>query len=112
VADVVKRAQAYVVRIDRPDGCASGVLLGRDGLILTNQHVVQGTRSLVATTADGTKAMLDVLTYDRERDLALLQATSTLPEPAPLVWADDTGLSLGETILVLGYPFPSTTITQ
>ena len=107
VAEVVDCVQAYVVRIDVPNGCASGVLLGTDGLILTNYHVVTGAPSLLATTANGSQATLTVLTYDRERDLALLQATSTIPEPEPLGWADDAVLNLGTPILVLGYPFPS-----
>ena len=46
------------------------------------------------------------MTYDRERDLALLQATSTLPDLEPIPWVDDTGIGLGESILVLGFPFP------
>ena len=82
-------------------------MLGRDGLILTNQHVIQGPGSLIATTANGTGAALRILTSDRQRDLALLQATSTLRGPAPLRWAGDEGLGLGEPILVLGNPFPS-----
>jgi S1-C subfamily serine protease len=84
IPDVIERAQTYVVRIDHNDGCASGVLLGRDGLVLTNYHVIRGAESLIATTANGTRATLEVLTYDRERDLALLQATSTLPDLEPI----------------------------
>ena len=83
------------------------VVDAENGLILTNHHVITGAPSLLATTANGTQTMLTVLTYDPERDLALLQATSTIPEPEPLRWADDTGLNLGMPVLVLGYPFPS-----
>ena len=49
---------------------------------------------------------MNVLTYDRERDLALLQASSTLPAVETLPLNTDTDLRLGESILVLGYPFP------
>ncbi len=103
---MIERAQAYVVRIDRGDGCASGVLLGRDGLVLTNYHVIRRAESLFATSTDGTRSALRVLTFDLERDLALLRATSPLPEPPPLQLAEDADLSLGEPIIVLGYPFP------
>ncbi len=106
IPDVIERAQTYVVRIDHKDGCASGVLLGQDGLVLTNYHVIRGAESLIATTADGTTATLKVLIYDRERDLALLRTTSTLPDPEPIPRADDAGIGLGESILVLGFPFP------
>ena len=65
-----------------------------------------GARQLVATTDDGTKSELKVLTYDVDRDIALLQAQSTIPEPAPVKWADDLSLQVGEEIIVIGYPFP------
>ena len=107
VVELVEMARAYVVRIDRPDGgCASGILLGEDRLILTNYHVVEGIDSLVATTDDGTIAEARVLTFDVDRDLALLQAQSTIPEPPPVVWADDAAMSVGEQLVVIGYPFP------
>ena len=106
VADLIEDAQAYVVRIDHDNGCASGVLLGNSGLVLTNYHVIRGADSLAATTVDGTRSALEVLTYDKERDLALLQATSTLPALATIPLNTDTDLRLGESIFVLGYPFP------
>ena len=106
VTDLVERTRAIVVRIDQENGCATGLLLGRDRLVLTNYHVIQGARQLVATTDDGTKSELKVLTYDVDRDIALLQAQSTIPEPVPVKWADDLSLQVGEEIIVIGYPFP------
>jgi len=106
VADLIEDAQAYVVRIDHENGCASGVLLGNSGLVLTNYHVIRGANSLAATTVDGTWFALEVLTYDIEGDLALLQATSTLPALGTIPLNTDTDLRLGESIFVLGYPFP------
>jgi hypothetical protein len=105
--ELVESTRPYVVRIDRPDGgCASGILLGEDGLILTNFHVVEGTDSLAVTTDNGTLTGARVLTFDVDRDLALLQAQSTIPEPPPIAWAEDAAMSPGESIVVIGYPFP------
>jgi len=106
VTDLIDDAQAYVVRIDHENVCASGVLLGNSSLVLTNYHVIRGAGSLVVTTSDGTQANLELLTYDEERDLALLQATSTLPALGTIPLNTDTDLRLGESIFVLGYPFP------
>jgi len=50
VTDLIDDSQAYVVRIDYDNGCASGVLLGNSGLVLTNYHVVRGANSLVVTS--------------------------------------------------------------
>ena len=98
-------AEAYVIRIDHPKQCTSGVLLGKDGLILTTYQDIQGARSLIATTVDGNTAPLNLLAHDRVLDLALLQTTSPLPEPEPLVWSARTGS--GSPVFVLGFPFPS-----
>ena len=97
-------AEAYVVRVDQPKQCTSGVLLGKDGLILTNFQISQGARSLVATTAAGHTAPLKLLAYNRMLDLALLQTASPLPEPEPLVWTART--ATGSPVFVLGFPFP------
>ena len=102
--EVVALTQPYVVRIDHASGCGSGVLLGNDGLILTNHHVIQGGQSMTATTSDGAVTALRLLVYDRERDLALVQATSDIPEPATLSIVGDTDLRLGAGLLILGYP--------
>jgi len=50
VTDFIDDSQAYVVRIDYDNGCASDVLLGNSGLVLTNYHVVRGANSLVVTS--------------------------------------------------------------
>ena len=81
------------------------MLLGNDGLILTTYQDIQGARSLIATTVDGNTAPLNLLAHDRVLDLALLQTTSPLPEPEPLVWSARTGT--GSPVFVLGFSFPS-----
>ena len=111
VTGAVNHAKRYVVRIDRSGGCGSGVLLGVDGLILTNHHVVDGADTLFALTDNRTLAPLRVLAFDEARDLALVQAVTTIPEPPPLAWSDDTSLRLGAQLVVLGYPLCTKSIT-
>ena len=55
-------------------------------------------------------APLQVLAFDEAQDLALLQAVTTIPEPEPLVWSDDTTLAVGSQLVVLGYPLCSDSI--
>ena len=112
--EIISRAQGLVVKISYPEGCASGVLLGKDGLILTNHHVVVGKEFLFAITDNGTMAPLKVVSVDRASDLALVKAMTTLPEAKPLTWGDDTAVGLGTTLFVLGYPLcpESVTVTR
>ncbi len=99
VTDAVNHAKRYVVRINHSGGCASGVLLGTQRLILTNFHAIDGAQGLVAITDDGTISPLKLLRSDPQRDPAF-----TIPEPDPLIWQDDTTLETGTALLLIGYP--------
>src|SRR5436190_17893628 len=63
----------------------SGVLVTRDGLALTNSHVVHGATAVEASRPDGKVVVADVLGEDPATDLAVLRipATGSLPH-APL----------------------------
>ena len=80
----------------------TGFVIARDGLIATNAHVVAGCARL--SLADGTP--LAVLAIDPRRDLALLRATRDFPVALPL--RAETPAELGESVLILGYPFGQT----
>jgi len=110
-AELIDRAQDYVVLIRHANGTGSGVLLGEDSLVLTNYHVIAEASTITAVTSDGTTTVLRLLTFDVARDLALLQAQTTLPEPPPIRWAKDEVMSLGEPLLVIGYPIFGDSIT-
>ncbi len=95
-----------MVRIEHANGCGSGVRLGNQNLILTNHHVIRQAKDLVAAIPDGGTVPLRVLTADIGRDLALVQSESPLPPIQALPWMNDAKLGLGESLVVLGYPFP------
>ena len=109
--DLIADFQKYVVQIVHADGRGSGVLLGEQSLVLTNYHVVEGAEFINAMTSDGTVIVLQLLTFDASRDLALLQARTEMLAPPPVEWAADETISLGEPITVIGYPIFSESIT-
>lgn len=94
----------------------SGFLAGADGLIVTNEHVVEraGDMKIQVTFADGTALPARYVTGDRSKDLALirvepLRATANGKGGGPLSfpYLDLNRLSpnlLGQTVLVLGNP--------
>ena len=59
----------------------SGVVIERDGQVLTNAHVVDGAASLSVTLDSGVKTPARVLGMDTVTDLALLRVEVTTPLP-------------------------------
>lgn len=76
----------------------TGFVISRDGYIVTNRHVVEGCKSLAF---DGQPA--ELVTADTKRDLALLRTTDRFPSSIPL--RETVKVDLGETVIVLGYPY-------
>src|SRR5712691_3068668 len=59
----------------------AGVVIERDGQVLTNAHVVDGSVSLSITTSSGTRVAARVLGLDPVLDLALLRIETKAPLP-------------------------------
>ncbi|WP_083886329.1 S1C family serine protease [Actinoalloteichus spitiensis] len=96
-------------------GEGSGVVLSSDGLILTNNHVVepavQGGQIVVAF-ANGTTAPAEIIGRDPSSDLAVVKASGVSDlTPAELGRSDD--LSVGQDAVAIGSPFGLTgTVTS
>ena len=86
----------------------SGFLVSPDGLIVTNEHVVEraADMKIQITFSDGTAFPARYVTGDRSKDLALIKI-ERVRGGAPFPFIDLNRLSpnlLGETVLVLGNP--------
>ncbi|MEY4366984.1 MAG: hypothetical protein RLZ28_399 [Actinomycetota bacterium] len=88
-------------------GIGSGVILTKDGYILTNAHVVSLEGSAVAPTiqvkfADGGIANAKIVGTDPTNDLAVIKVASTSLQPA--IFADSQKLNVGDSVLAIGAP--------
>ncbi len=100
--EVVARARDATVRVSAR-GCArnyegSGVTIDTD-TVVTNAHVVAGADEVVLSRPDGQQFDADVIVYDPERDLAVLDADGLGQEPLPLGHIDT-----GARGITIGYP--------
>lgn len=112
VAETAARVRPSVVRIDstrRGAGGAiehdvgSGVVLDREGHIVTNAHVVLNTDSLKVVFADGSERPAILLGHDFPfTDLAVLQVGPG--NITPIEVGDSNALVLGETVVAIGNP--------
>jgi S1-C subfamily serine protease len=83
----------------------SGVIIDRQGRVLTNEHVLAGATQIQVTLADGRSFEGELIGADPETDLAVLRIAdpeASLPV-APLGRSDD--LLIGETVIAIGNPF-------
>ena len=81
----------------------SGVVIERDGQVLTNAHVIDGAASLSVTLDSGTKTPARVLGMDTVTDLALLRLEATSPLPAARL-GDSSALHVGDEVVAIGNP--------
>lgn len=97
--DIPFREPSRVVR-----SLGSGVIVSRDGLILTNNHVIAGASRISVTLADGRRFTdAQVVGADPATDLALLRVrANNLPA---IKWGDSRALEVGEWVLAIGNPY-------
>ena len=80
----------------------SGVIISADGLIVTNNHVVESARSLAVIFADGTRQDAELVGTDPLTDLAVIRVSGKVPAFALL--GDSDALQPGETVIAIGSP--------
>jgi Do/DeqQ family serine protease len=83
----------------------SGVIVRADGLIITNNHVVEGGTDIVVALSDKREFKAKVLQADPRTDLAVLKI-DTKGEKLPVVpFADSDQVQVGDLVLAVGDPF-------
>jgi serine protease DegQ len=92
---------------EEPDerGVGSGVVIVDNGTILTNLHVVYGSRRIKVIFADGLEADADIVGLQPQHDLAVLKARK-IPDDLQAATLRSTGdLSPGDRVTAVGFPF-------
>lgn len=83
-------------------GVGSGFIIGEDGYILTNEHVIAGAAEIQAVLQDGRTFAAQVVGTDPLLDLALLHINAEGLTPAPLGRSAD--LQVGQLVVAIGNP--------
>jgi S1-C subfamily serine protease len=105
---IYEAASPAVVSIRTSQGSGTGFLVGSDGTIVTNDHVVESNqRVIVRFGTDGGQIDADVLGADPSSDLAVLSIPkSSIPKDTkPLQFADSRNVRVGDMVLAIGNPF-------
>ena len=100
--EIIARVKPSVVYIETTIGSGSGVVVGADGYILTNAHVVSGVNSATVKLANGGSFSGTVVGRDENIDLALLKISATNLSAAFL--GDSDSVEQGDPVFTFGYP--------
>ncbi|WP_319524480.1 DegQ family serine endoprotease [uncultured Desulfosarcina sp.] len=88
----------------RQGALGTGFIIDRDGLILTNNHVVEDTTELKVKLADEREFKADIVGRDPKTDVALIRIKSDKPLPF-LPLGDSDALEVGDWVVAIGNPF-------
>ena len=92
-------------------GSGSGFIVRQDGLILTNNHVVENAKQITVVLADETEYQAELLGGDAKTDLAVVKIEPTAELPVARL-GDSDALRVGDWVLAIGNPFGlSNTVT-
>ncbi|MGH3103710.1 MAG: S1C family serine protease [Gaiellaceae bacterium] len=98
---VVDGVEPSIVAIARPDGEGSGVIWDDEGVIVTNNHVIEGATELEVVLASGARLPAAVLATDPLSDLAVLRVDR---EGLPAAEFAEQLPRVGELAIAMGNP--------
>jgi serine protease Do len=84
-------------------GLGSGVIVSPDGYIVTNNHVVDGSKQVTVTLTDGRELQARVVGRDPQTDIAVVKVSAKdLPS---VTFASSGKVEVGDRVLAIGNPF-------
>ena len=97
----------------RQRGLGSGVIVTKEGHVLTNYHVIAGARQVQIVTNDHKTFAAELIGVDPSMDLALLRITSNRKDFPALSFADSNDVQAGQIVFAVGNPLGfSGTVSQ
>ncbi len=86
-------------------GTGSGVIISKDGYILTNYHVVSGARKINVELSNSTKIDATVVGGNKENDVAVLKANLSSNDFTTASFGNSDSINVGQKVLAIGSPF-------
>jgi len=98
----------------RQQGLGSGVIVSKEGYILTNYHVIAGATEIEVRLDDGRTFDAEITGSDSLSDVAVVKITDDIPKDLPVAYLGDSDeLKAGNWVVAIGNPFSLTsTVTS
>ncbi len=105
--DIYKKVSPSVVSVisttSEGQGSGSGVIMSKDGYIITNNHVVEGAQSVSVQLSDSSSLDATIVGTDEQTDLAVIKVESST-DLTPAEFGDSDQLQPGEYAYAIGSP--------
>ena len=88
----------------RVQSLGSGFVIDESGIIVTNNHVIEGADEITANFNDGTKLKATLVGTDEKTDIAVLKVEPVKPLRA-IPFGDSEKLRVGDWVMAIGNPF-------
>jgi Do/DeqQ family serine protease len=91
-------------RASTSQSLGTGVIINKDGFVLTNEHVLAGATQIRVTLSDGRQFDAELVGGDPASDLAVVRIKTQDPLPTPKL-GDSDDVMIGESVIAIGNPF-------
>jgi S1-C subfamily serine protease len=105
ITSLARRPVNFFEMTEIPQGSGSGFVWDRQGHVVTNFHVIQGSDSLVVTLADRTDWKATVVGVEPDKDLAVLRIAAPEAKLPPILVGASRDLKVGQKVFAIGNPF-------
>ncbi len=89
----------------RERSLGSGVIVSKDGLVLTNNHVVENATEIMVTLSNKQEFEAEIVGTDPKSDVAVIRLKGDLTDLDPIPFGNSGELRLGAIVLAIGNPF-------
>jgi serine protease Do len=111
--DILKKAVGAVVTVENKTGFGSGVIISKDGYMITNYHVVEDEKHVNVKLNQEIKLNADVIKVNKDYDLALLKISAV--DLKTLSFGNSDSAEIGDDVFAIGTPLETSlgqTITK
>lgn len=86
------------------EGIGSGMIINKEGYVLTNQHVIAGATDVKVIFNNGEEVQAKVVNSDASHDIAIVKITEDVEVPGVVELGTSSTLQVGETVVAIGNP--------
>jgi S1-C subfamily serine protease len=107
VVHIISRRESFSLfyGITAREGTGSGFVFDDAGHIVTNFHVIEGSKEIDIILPDGETVPAEIVGFDTYYDLAVLRISPELVSARPLVLGDSRLVRVGQPVIAIGNPF-------